>query len=202
MTKPRTVAVLGLAVSAGLALAGCGSSGSKNPGLNQAPSTTSAAATSTSAEPSASADPSAQAKSDALTAYKGMIAAVTRELATNEADPDLMTYASGNAYLFFNDALTWQRGHNVVQTGTPQSAPAVTDIKVDGPTPSATVTDCFGGPSYKSVVWKTKGGHKQGDSAEQPGAVLAAHPVTAIMQEKDGHWFVINYTPGDQGSTC
>lgn len=197
MTNHRhAVVVLGVFLSSAV-LAGCGGSSSKsNPGLNQAPPTTSSSAP--SATPSV--DAAAQAKSAALDAYRNMVTVTDREFATNLPDSDLMTYVSGNAYVFFNDALTYQITNNIVYKGTPQSAPSVTNINADGAQPSATITDCFGGPTYVPVFWKTKDGHKQGDSAAMPGTSAAAHPVTALLEKMGGNWLVIKYTSGS--TTC
>jgi hypothetical protein len=194
--KHRPTVLLAAVVSGVVLLAGCG--GSSKPSVS-APLATS----SSSATPSPpTADPTAQAKADALAAYQGMVTVTTREFATNKPDPDMMTYVSGNAYVFFNEVLTFRLKNNVVYQGTPQSAPVVTDIKPDGATPNATITDCFGGPSYVPVFASDKNGRKKGDSAVVPGTSVKAHPVTVILEKKDGHWLVINYTPSDQNTTC
>jgi hypothetical protein len=192
----QIVAVLGVAVSCAV-LAGCGGSNSKsNPGLNQAPPTTSSSASSATTP----VDAAAQEKSAALDAYKGMVAVTVREFATNLPDADLMTYVSGNAYVFFSNYLTYQITNNLVYRGTPQSSPTITSINPSSAPPSATITDCFGGPNFNPVFWKTKDGHKQGDSAAVPGTSVAPHPVTAILEKVGGHWLVINYTLGS--TTC
>ncbi|MBS2547711.1 hypothetical protein KGQ19_12620 [Catenulispora sp. NL8] len=144
----------------------------------------------------------AQETSAVLDAYRGMVSVTDHEFATNLPDPDLMTYVSGNAYVFFSNALTYQITNNIVYPGTPQSTPSVTNITPSGATPSATITDCFGGPSYIPVFWKTKDGHKQGDSAVVPGTSVKAHPVTVVLGESGGHWLVVNYIPADQSTTC
>lgn len=192
MTNYRqVVAVLTVAVSCAV-LAGCGGSSSKsNPGLNQAPPTTSSSASSATT----SADPTAQEKSAALDAYKGMVRVTDHEFATNLPDADLMTYVSGNAYVFFSNYLIYQINHDIIIPGTPQSAPSVTNINLGGSSPSATITDCFGGPSFVPVFWKSKDGHKPGDSAVVSGTPVAAHSVTAMLEKAGGHWYVIRYTP-------
>ncbi|WP_370374400.1 hypothetical protein [Catenulispora sp. GP43] len=148
------------------------------------------------------ADVAGQAKADALNAYKGMVAATTREFAVDSADPDLTTYVYGTAFGFFNTLLQFRITNNIVYQGTPQSNPVVTDVKPDATPPTATITDCYGGPNYKPVFASDKAGHKKGDSALAPGTAIAAHPVTAVLEEKDGHWLVINYTQSAPGQTC
>ncbi|MEY9935294.1 hypothetical protein ABH926_009969 [Catenulispora sp. GP43] len=182
-------------------MAGCGGSSSKsNPGLNQTlPATTGAT---TGSSPTVTADVAGQAKADALNAYKGMVAATTREFAVDSADPDLTTYVYGTAFGFFNTLLQFRITNNIVYQGTPQSNPVVTDVKPDATPPTATITDCYGGPNYKPVFASDKAGHKKGDSALAPGTAIAAHPVTAVLEEKDGHWLVINYTQSAPGQTC
>ena len=201
MTNHRqVVAALGVAVSC-VMLAGCGGSKS-NPGLNQTLPTTSAAETTTGSSPTTSTDAAAQAKNDALEAYKGMVATTTREFAADTPDPDLTTYVYGTAFGFFNSLLQFRIANNIVYQGTPQSNPVVTDVKPDATPPTATIADCYGGPSYRPVFASDKAGHKKGESAVAPGTAVTAHPVTAVMEKKDGHWLVINYIQSSPGQTC
>lgn len=165
-----------------------------------APSTASATTRTPSTKPTSATapplpDPTAQAKAGALATYQQVTAITTREFATNQEQPDLLTYVSGNAFMFFRQSLTWQISHYIVETGTPQSSPVVTGVKIDG-TPKAyvTITDCYGGPGYKSVFVTDIDGYKKGQSAVVPGTSVAPHVVTAIVEDLDGTWMMINYT--------
>jgi len=181
-------------------ITGCGGSSKPAPSTPPTtPPTTPAAAPTTSAAPS-TPDPTAQAKSDALAAYQKVIAITTKEFATNQEQPDLLTYATGTAFVFFRKALNYQVSNDIVYTGTPQSSPTVTGLKMDTTPPSATIADCYGGPNYKPVFVKDVDGHKKGDSAIVAGSSMAPHPVTAVLEDKNGAWQVINYTTAPQ--TC
>lgn len=188
----RRLAAAALNTSAVLALiAGCG--GSSKPAPSSAPTTpTMSTATTSSAAPS-SPDPTAQAKSGALDTYRKVLALTTEELASNQELPDLLTYAQSNAYLYFHNTLIGQMKGGIVFTGTPQSSPTVTKVDMATTPPSVTIGDCFGGPNYKPVFAADGGGYKKGQSALSAGTTLVPHVVTAVLEDKDGHWVMIKY---------
>lgn len=202
MTYTRKVVAVGFTVAA-VAMAGaCGSGSTTNPGLNQAPSSvatspstaasSSAAASSSSTSAPTAADPTAQAKADALTAYSGMVKAMTEELDSGKLNPDVLKYADGAAYDKITTGLNTAHDGRFVYVGKPQSSPKATAVDLSAKPQTVTISDCFGGPSWGAVfVADDKDGHKKGQSAGSP---TPPAPLSATVENLFGSWKVTAYT--------
>ena len=180
-----------LAIAATWGLTACGGSSSKGTHTTGATATTttttsSSAATATSTTPSRDD----QARKDALTAYTNFVNAQTRMLATNAVTKEDLSYSDGDAFSNVRALVLADQKANVVLTGQPASAPTITALNITASASTATVLDCFGGPTWTPVY---ASGKDKGKSAEASNVPLVKHPVTSSVADENGQWKVIDF---------
>ncbi|MBW8804891.1 MAG: hypothetical protein AUG49_24590 [Catenulispora sp. 13_1_20CM_3_70_7] len=116
---------------------------------------------------------------------------MTEELNTNQFSAEVPKYASGDAYLKITSAYSGDLKKHVIYVGKPQSSPQVSATNLSSKPATVTITDCFGGPSWRVIFAADGDGHKKGDSAGSP---TVPHILTVVVvQEPQGNWMALTY---------
>lgn len=180
-----------LAIAAAWGLTACGGSSSKGThtaGATATTTTTTSSSAATATSTSTSSDDNA--RKDALTAYGNYVNAQTRMFATNKFTQQDLSYSDGDAYDNIRKTVLADLQAAIIYTGQPATAPTVTAVDTTAKTHTATVLDCFGGPTWTPVYGN---GPKKGQSAEVTSVPLVKHPVTVSLVDENGQWRVTEF---------
>jgi hypothetical protein len=188
-SKVQRVLICVIVLGATSALGACGGSSKKSDGSTIA-ATTSSAPTTVPTTPSAPQSSAADQKPAVLAAYNGFVAAQTDMMATNRFTQKDLDYSDGDAYATIRQTVLADQKANIVYTGQPATTPSVTAVDTTAKAPTATVLDCFGGPTWTPVY---SAGPKKGQSAEVASVPLIKHPVTVTVVDENNQWKVTEF---------